>query len=1327
MSELVTNDIAKSVLDNIIEVNATRRNYDSSSDERRCISLKPADIANYRAAFSYNVGTVSDGTYIRLDETEIYFRLPVNISMIESQSADESYIYRASDRAASENPSLQVFVDGLKIPDSEILFYPTKSNVDVFVPLKYVDQVRGSEFIIEKILYDLVPYIRFYAKSTSLQIFNIHITEDQFRRSEIRDRTVQIYINKTLYSGTRTVSMIGNTNIQVSLFSELQNAELEIIVDPSIQYFFPATQIESTQRLIYSVPESYIDSIHGPLSKFSCYFYMNGKRLMNTSITQIGRLHFACDLEDIAPQPSIAMCVTDREFINDTKSIIYGSDYYLYNFIGCNAIDKYFKEEVSGTIFDEHIDWNEVLNNSGKLYDRQLLNKLVSEYEKLHSPSTKVSHILDGRPYSMRTLLEQYGNKTLSFVVEYSGRDSFVYFGLPDTYELSNTRHYDISINTYHVPTDEISIVNKNITDVFKIDAKYFSVGKNTIDINIVEDNPVEYETFEPKDINVQDGFNTLVVDTFKRAKYSEDICILEKVSNDASLNYDTDKNIGYRPITDAAIEIDDDGKVYILFETVPTKTFIVYNKNFSCLYTWTKPLTSGTMDIIIPIYTGSDANPIPFIPRGKLEVYAGNEKLISGIDYFVKDPTNEKTAAGSFVVIKRAILPGTNFDIYISNMKTKQIIEYPGYFTNNKYGLFYLGSLNYPVSLKYLNIYLNNKKVSESDIDILSDKLIRIHSFKTPMYDLSVESTFSVEEAELTPYINLYKEDDFEKYIESLFKGVYYNRPYDPNEGELPDFNKIYESFIDTVDSVNKRPNPTAREEEWIPSDNTDPDKNGVYNDGTAMGGEDINGSIISGGSAIFAGGSGRVASCKLSTLQWYNYNDEGLCNDGSFVNFEDIKSVCFCKNYVVFGTSNGKIGVYDVVNFKWYSVNSLEFNLKLNKLTEDIYPNKSINKIVYDDSEERLMIMGDGGNVATYSFKTDTWYPYSSTIYSEVACVSGIIENIYDGYITHQYGKTILVVAGSNGKIASCKLQDNAWTTPEGKKLVSKKTGPSIFHDGSSRNYKDIKAHCEFLNYTLYVGEDGVVTVYDSSTGVYTDDKTVTRNIANTGTHSKLNTTNALLTYESSYIVAGSDSGKISNYSGDVENWRNCDFGGGLTDDGEMMDDCDVRSILYTIGENNFFIFSGEKGKVCTYNVDVHEVPYRYDPYKTAFLKWYTTPGNAVISTIVDISEELATKFSMYHDSENSNYDISVAPGDLDLIADIYMNDLGTYPYLIASRVRFLAEMIQEMGDGRYTFEEAYKYYVDHKYNHMLYDRDIVPLKGCALLDVDYDIKLT
>ena len=126
------------------------------------------------------------------------------------------------------------------------------------------------------------------------------------------------------------------------------------------------------------------------------------------------------------------------------------------------------------------------------------------------------------------------------------------------------------------------------------------------------------------------------------------------------------------------------------------------------------------------------------------------------------------------------------------------------------------------------------------------------------------------------------------------------------------------------------------------------------------------------------------------------------------------------------------------------------------------NIYPTNAIRKMIYlkEGSDlEQLYVMGDGGNCATYDFTDDVWYEYSSnTERQNCATVSHIMDAIYDAYFVTVNGKTVLVVAGSNGEIASCKIKDNAWVMPNGQRYYVKKAAPTIYNDGSYRDNKDI-----------------------------------------------------------------------------------------------------------------------------------------------------------------------------------------------------------------------------------------------------------------------------
>ena len=260
---IITDKIASNVLDGVINVHGIRRNLDSSTDERRCFVLTPEDIELYTSLFKYNSGETSDGKVINLIEPTVYVKVPVNIHMVEPNVpvTHESYVYTIEGRAKTGNASLQLFVDGYKIPDNEVKFYPTRSNVDVFIPNKYLPTTSEHEIIVEKKRYDEFPYIHFYENQVNNQQFTIPMTpEIRNKISEVSgnlERNFQIYVNKKLLNSSRTV-MFSNNNIIISVTSEMSNSEVEIIFDPYVVWYFPANQMNYGDiKNIWEIPESY--------------------------------------------------------------------------------------------------------------------------------------------------------------------------------------------------------------------------------------------------------------------------------------------------------------------------------------------------------------------------------------------------------------------------------------------------------------------------------------------------------------------------------------------------------------------------------------------------------------------------------------------------------------------------------------------------------------------------------------------------------------------------------------------------------------------------------------------------------------------------------------------------------------------------------------------------------------------------------------------------------------------------------------------------------------------------------------------------------------
>jgi hypothetical protein len=338
--------------------------------------------------------------------------------------------------------------------------------------------------------------------------------------------------------------------------------------------------------------------------------------------------------------------------------------------------------------------------------------------------------------------------------------------------------------------------------------------------------------------------------------------------------------------------------------------------------------------------------------------------------------------------------------------------------------------------------------------------------------------------------------------------------------------------------------------------------------------------------------------------------------------------------------------------------------------------------------------------------------------------------MDTIYDAYVYNYYlfGEytTVLVVVGENGQIASGYYNTNKWTKPDGSWYYPLYSGPGICHDGSSREYKTIYSVVRYLNYLILFGDDGLANLYDLDTR-RTYAVGDMRNISNEGSHNGNQHVYAALEYDSSMVITGSALGRISSYFGENEHWNEWNGNGTLVNDGTIMGHNTIYTIDYTFVETNYIIFAGENGKVCSYNFDAHELSFRFNPYKTAFLLWYTTPGNAYIDTTWELPDEVMSLFTIYKETDDNDYDIINAGGDQDVIADIDLDDRGAYPISYAERRQYIADFVLNLPEGHYSIEEAWDEYMKSKHKYILYPWDIVPIAGGDILSGEEDLVIT
>ncbi|MBR1818123.1 MAG: hypothetical protein IJ772_04665 [Bacilli bacterium] len=307
--------------------------------------------------------------------------------------------------------------------------------------------------------------------------------------------------------------------------------------------------------------------------------------------------------------------------------------------------------------------------------------------------------------------------------------------------------------------------------------------------------------------------------DPFKTIIDISDYTCLEISENNPNFYYDPtyDTDIGWVIKKDVEFIQNDDGTITLMMKEKPEKdTFVIYSKRFSFKYTTTvqKEVTS-LEDISIPVHSSSNIR-IPIIPSGGYSVYLNGERLFNGIDYVFRHPGNYDLIAYSSLALKRKTVPGDIITIYFTDVKnvtvdrSNDIISHAGT-VFNKYGLIYFGSIEFPYSPRYIDLYINGKYIYPEQIDILSDKLIRVdQSIETPMFDIFAETSLSVDISKLNYFFNYegneWEDTAFEKAIKSLFTDYDFSTLTNPSSESSA--NTVYESFDENVDSWGRTPN---------------------------------------------------------------------------------------------------------------------------------------------------------------------------------------------------------------------------------------------------------------------------------------------------------------------------------------------------------------------------------------------------------------------------------------------------------------------------------------------------------------------------------------
>lgn len=835
MTELINSKIFKELSQNDRSFLYRSKSSDGMDNLVFVHQYTAEEVSNSLSEFNRTYGMVNDGSRIRVEPTtrfSAYYKLKTDILLPKEFRKAE--IQQLVDLLSQEARAIFVYINGKKIPDNILSIYATNYGTDIFVPYSYVPSWKGFKVFIEKINLRDKEYVHYYSESQEMETTVLTLkaeTDDYFDFDTFNNDKFLVYVDGKLTNDTIRSSINKNDKTITISYSNGVGKELEIFYNHFIVYRKQEDGYKTDKNLFFKIDKDYESSIHGVIPKRTLGFYRGGIRIPINEITQESRQIYSFKQDVVESWNSSCFFIQDAEEDNNEMYLSFNSDYYLNGMLGNDRLLQAIKGEETGTVFDKYIgqgvDYAKILTNNGERYDDLLADRYIDKL--LDTPpdenyQTLTKELIRRNPSLVRNFLKLFAGTTTSYWInKVKGDETPIRIGAKLTCPEGKVLNIKVYLNRDYIDYNKYTKTDENGTVVLELPASLFEEGINFLEINETlnetASNQINYLSYEVGDLlepDSKDFAATLPIARELIDQYTDDVekhlVIFQMIEGLDGYLYPTDKKIGYVAVDDFVID-QTESEYRINFKTKPVKNFIVYFRNFSYngSFRYEKD-GEGATDSIIYMYSGSDTNPIPIAPVGIPEVYVNNQYYIYGIDYVYSTPMDNAAIGGTLISFLRVLEKNDLVSLTFNGIENKGIINVSNMEYESKYGLLYFSTLEFPFHTDYLDLYIDGKKIFQSDIDIFSDKLIRVRHLEVPFKDLYLQTKFTCDYEDLTFFFDAYKEDEFELLLEKLFIAV--DPVYLQYDTKTTHPDQIYEEWEDTVgENTNKDPNPESQE----------------------------------------------------------------------------------------------------------------------------------------------------------------------------------------------------------------------------------------------------------------------------------------------------------------------------------------------------------------------------------------------------------------------------------------------------------------------------------------------------------------------------------
>jgi hypothetical protein len=742
--------------------------------------------------------------------------------------------------------SFLVFINGKKIPDSQIYVFASQHGTDLFIPSKYWSPETPNTLVCTVHDYSDGGYANTYLSSTTgSAVAGIHIPirlQSSFLKKFLEIYVNGIYVDTDAYTisneGTTCTIYFNDTNAYSSEYS------LEAIVDGSIMDSYGDNYLNSSGDLFAFIPKESSALIETAVFLYMCDIYINGYRIPSSDMLQKSYRHFM--YKRPLPDGVLSSPYKTRIVVSDKHILSKEFASYIDSFMEYEkwVSDEMAVKQMSGdgdpsyNIKPEFIDFTkmEFPPKNKYIFDSDI-TRMMSNYQRAIKMIEENSRYLEN-------LLRYYGVSEEVYTVERGDGESdtnkMVSILLDNDSEDDNdihTRECELYINDNKITNDDLIYFTKIKANFLKIPITKFPKEQTSV-IKLYkfksENQSQEYYRFIAdgsfahnniwKQVSsipgVSGGLGTYELSELRvfRQLHPDsgdgDYYYVKQYGGEISfgLVQNQPSNYTLREITDAGgvkrleikipntSEIRLDDIVYIANPRFHGSKSFTVSENNDTINNESRLILNNVVDgEIIPKFFGN------YLAK----IFVNGRILVPDVDYFVLDPEKNVKLASSLIIFRKQINPGDNIEIVYTGIRNKFLCGYLDIPVSNKYGFIFLSSLPFPFSLDYIDMYINDIKLTKENVAVYSDRLIRIKGIELPFRNVALFSRFSIPLDSFYPYMEQYATTGsvFDTYIKLFCGDVIYDADKPLVNPDDPSINNVYEN--NQADGGNNPPAP--------------------------------------------------------------------------------------------------------------------------------------------------------------------------------------------------------------------------------------------------------------------------------------------------------------------------------------------------------------------------------------------------------------------------------------------------------------------------------------------------------------------------------------